>query len=172
MDAVQAARNGRSELDILARSGIPLVLGSQEWKVRPRSIKSNRQWQSAVKEKLGAKFASLEGLDGLDEFYAYLSGSGEVLLDLVLAYDETSQLPERDWIEDNASEHEVLEAFMVLLEQAFPFFAVGRRFLPPEMGSIIMGRLIAAVLTSASPPSMNGPSQAGVSAPRRRSRKA
>lgn len=148
MDAVTAARNGRSEAEILSRSGLPVILGGREWPVRPRTIAANRLWQDQVREAVAEKFGALENVDDLDGLYAYLGGATDTLLDLVIAYDDAGVLPERPWILENATDHEVLEALLVLMEQSFPFFDVGRRFLPPEMRGLVMARVIAAVLVS------------------------
>jgi hypothetical protein len=165
-------RIGRSELEVLTRSGIPLILGGQTFMVRPRSIKSNRMWKVRVQGALSEKFTSLDGISDVDGFYGFLAESGDVLIDLVIAYDETNALPDRAWIEDNASDHEILEALMVLLEQAFPFFEIGRRVLPGEIRTIILGRLIGAALTSLSLRSTNAPSPIGGSKTPRRSKTA
>ena len=159
-------------MEVLSRAGISLTLAGTEFKVRPRSIKANRDWQGKVRTALGSKFDALDDANGIDELYAYVAGSGDLLTDLVIEYDETNALPDRAWIEDNASAHEVLEAFMVLLEQSFPFFEIGRRFLPAEMRSVIIGRLIAAVISSASRPSTSAPSPRGASTIRPHSKKA
>jgi hypothetical protein len=171
MTDVMSGRNGRGELEILARSGIPLVLGGQTYAVRPRSIKSNRQWKERVQKALEDKFGGLDAVADVSGLYGFLAQSGDILLDLVIAYDETDALPSREWIEDNASDHEVLEAFTVLLEQAFPFFEIGRRTLPGEMRTLILGRVIAAALASLSVRSTSAPSSPGASATPRRSRK-
>jgi hypothetical protein len=165
MDAVGTARNGRSESDILTRAGVPLTLGGREWRVRPRSITTNREWQGQVKEAIGEKFAGLEKVDGAEDLFGYLSGSTDTLLDMVLGYDETGALPDRAWVLDNASDHEVLEALLVLMEQSFPFFDVGRRFLPPDMRGLVMSRVIAAVLSQGWGPSTSEPSTPGASEP-------
>lgn len=148
----------------MSRAAVPLVLGGQAFGVRVRSRASNRVWQDQVKTGLGEKFAALEGIEGTEELWTYLGDSSDVLLDLVIRYDETNVLPAREWIDDNATEHEVLEAFMTLGEQSFPFFEMGRRFLPADMRSLVMSRIIVAVLSSspASPtkkPSPPGPSK-------------
>ena len=170
MTDVMSGRNGRSEVDILSRSGIPLILGGRAYAVRPRSIKSNRQWKERVQRALEEKFGSLDNVGGMDSLYAFASESGDVLLDLVIAYDETNVLPDRETIEDTATDHEITEAFMVLLEQAFPFFEIGRRTLPAEMRGIIIGRLVGTVLLSLSERSTSEPSTPGATPPRRRSK--
>lgn len=170
MDAVAAARGARTEEEILSRSGIPLTLGGSEIRIRPRTIRTERAWRDAVKAALGAKFAALDGLEDLDDFYAYLADSTDDLLALVLAYDETGTL-DRDWVETHASSHEVLGAFLVLLEQTFPFFEIGRTFLPAETRQPILTRLIGAAIASGLARSTSEPSPPGGSAPRRSSRK-
>jgi hypothetical protein len=140
--------------------------------VRPRSIKSNRMWKDRVQKALEEKFGNLDAIADVDGLYGFLAESGDVLLDLVIAYDETNALPDRAWIEDNASDHEVLEALMVLLEQAFPFFEIGRRVLPGEIRTIILGRLIGAALTSLSLRSTSTQSPPGATPIRRRSKSA
>lgn len=167
----QMPRNGRTELAILTRAPIALVLGGQTHQVVPRTIKANRDWKELVQRSLGEKFGALDGIAGVEGFYAYLSDSVDVLVDLVVAYDQAHGLPAREWIEDNASDHEVLEAFMVLTEHAFPFFEMGRRFLPGDVRGIIVTRLLEAVLTSGLPRSTSTSSQSMDSTTRPRSKR-
>jgi len=45
-------RNGQTEVEILTRIGIPLVLGDRTWRVKPRTMKQDREWLAAVQERI------------------------------------------------------------------------------------------------------------------------
>lgn len=161
-NAAVPARNGRSETEILARSGLPIVLGEEVWRVRPRTINANRAWQEQVKNAIGGALENLDETQGVAEVMAMIGASTDTLLDLVIAYDDAGVLPEREWINGHATDHEVLDALVLLLEQSFPFFDVGRKMLPPEMRGLVISRVIAAFLYD-SARSTSAPSQPGAS---------
>jgi hypothetical protein len=163
-------QTGRSEAEILARSGLALVLGGEAFLVRPLAIRPEREWQKAVREGIAAKFGGIDALESAADLYDYLADVTEDLIGLILAYDETGSLPDREWIETHASSHEVLDAFLDLMEFTFPFVGMAKNLLPEETRQQVMIRILQMALSSGWGPSTSEPSGTGGSH-RRSSRK-
>ena len=169
-------RNGQTEYEILTRAGIPLVLGEKEWRVRPRVMQGDREWLADVQVRLMRRFGTLDSADSIPGIIAALGDATEDMVDLILAYDETSGLPPREWIEGNAHTREVTMAFTVLLEEAYPPFGIGRKLIPGDRATGIIGRLIGWALERAlegspSPGPSKSPSTSGDSETPKRSRR-
>ena len=162
--------NGQTEYEILTRIGIPLVLGDKTWQVKPRTMKQDRLWLAQVEEKI---VALMGGFDKLDSISAIIAGLGEAtpdMLALIFAYDLTKQL-DHEWIEENVMSREITTAFTVLVEEAYPPFAVSRRLAPKDQAASILGKLISwaidtvLVKGSASPEPTSSPSTNGDTEP-------
>lgn len=134
-------RNGQTEVEILTRIGIPLVLGDRTWRVKPRTMKQDREWLAAVQERI---IGRIDGLDTVDSIPGIISSLGEVtddMLALIFAYDTTGQL-DAEWIAENVFTPEITAAFTTLVEEAYPPFAVSRRLVPADRQAAIIGQMI------------------------------
>jgi len=168
-------RNGQSEVEILTRIGVPLVLGDRTWRVKPRTMRQDREWLAAVQERVVDR---IDGLDGVDSIPGIISSLGEAtddMLALIFAYDTTGQL-DREWIEEFVYTPEITAAFTTLVEEAYPPFAVSRRLVPADRQAAIIGNMISwaidATLKRTPSPSdepTNSPSTSGASAPPKKS---
>lgn len=142
----------RTEAEIVTRAGLPVVLGGVAKRVPPLTIGANRRWKelvvATVREQTGASLASLNDWNTVA---ALLVGATDMLLDLLLAYDETSALGGREWIEAHATDEEVYAAFKVVATAAFPFARDAGRF-----PSLIAEVLKAVPASSTSSPSPSG----------------
>lgn len=169
MTDIMSAPNGRTELDILTRAGYSLTLGFEVFKVRPLSMNHRAKWMETVEQAIGEKFTSVEEIENIAAVLGYLGQFSEMLLDLVIAYDELGTLPAKDWLLENATDEEVKEALIFLVVKANPLVDVANEFLPGEVRSIVMTRLMMAVLTSVSAQPTNAPSPPGATKLRKRS---
>lgn len=168
-------RNGQTEVEILTRIGVPLVLGDRTWRVKPRTMKQDREWLAAVQERIVGR---MDGLDSVDSIPAIISSLGEStddMLALIFDYDMTGQL-DREWIAENVYTPEITAAFTTLVEEAYPPFAVSRRLVPADRQAAIIGNMIGwaidATLKRTPSPSAeptNSPSTSGASARRKKS---
>ena len=164
-------KNGQTEADILTRIGIPLVLGDRTWRVKPRVMKQDRAWLTDVQDRIVARVGAFDSIDSIPDVIASLGEATTDMLELIFAYDTTSQL-DREWIEENVYTPEITTAFTVLLEEAYPPFAVSRRLLPADRSAAIIGKLLmwaidAVLLRSPSPEPTSSPSTSGdIEAPR------
>lgn len=105
---------------IVIRAGLSVVLDGRERTVAPLVIADNRIWKAKVVDAIAERWGALGDVGDWKDVIRLLSGSEDVLLDLLLAYDRDSTLGGRDWIEHNATARELLEAFKVVAREAFP----------------------------------------------------
>lgn len=105
---------------IVTRAGLEVVLGGHERTVLPLVITANRIWKTKVAHAIAERWGALGGVGDWKDVIRLLSGSEDVLLDLLLAYDADASLGGREWIESHATARELLEAFKVVAREAFP----------------------------------------------------
>lgn len=167
--------NGQTKVDILTRNGIPLDLGDRQFRVRPRTMTHDREWLDAVFSRITSRVNAFMADDlTVPAVIAALGDSPADMLDLIVAYDETAQLPPREWIEENAFTAQITTAFTTLLEVAYPPFAVSRRLLPADRASQIIGSLLTYVIERSVKDSLSAPtvspSPSGATEPPKKSR--
>lgn len=160
-------QNGQTKVDILTRHGVPLDLGDRQFRVRPRTMTHDREWLELVQARITQRVAEFWGSDlTIATIIGALGDSPADMLDLVIAYDETAQLPPREWIEENAYTAQITTAFTTLLEVAYPPFAVSRRLLPADRTAQIIGALMTFVIDKATSSELTDlPSPSGASKP-------
>lgn len=175
IDTPRDARNGQSEHDILTRHGIPLEFGDTTFRVKPRNMRQEREWLALVQERLVARITAFDSLDSIPAIIASLGEATPDMLELVLVFDTTDQLPSREWLDENAYSKQVTIAFTTLLEETYAPFAVSRRLLPGDRSATIIGSLISwgieAMTRSPLPEATSSPSPSGGSAAPKKSKK-
>ncbi len=170
--------NGQSKVDILTRRGVPLELGERQFRVRPRTAKRDREWLGDVTDKITGRLSPFMARDAewdIPTIIGALGNSTPDMIDLLIAYDETEQLPPAEWIDEHAETAQVTAAFTTLLEVAYAPFAVSRRMLPADRAAAIIGSLLSFALEryaidSSSAPTAT-PSPSGASATPKKSTK-
>ena len=135
-------RNGQTEVEILTRIGIPLVLGDKTWRVKPRTMKQDRVWLASVQARIVALVGAFDHLDSIPDIIASLGEATPDMLALIFEYDLTGQI-DHEWVEENVFTKEITTAFTTLCEEAYPPFAVSRRLLPADRTASIIGKLIS-----------------------------
>jgi hypothetical protein len=141
--------NGQTKVDILTRRGVPLELGDRQFRVRPRTMKRDREWLADVTRRITGRVMPFMAKDAewdVPTIIGALGNSSDDMLDLIIAYDETDQLPPREWIEEHAETAQITAAFTTLLEVAYAPFAVSRRMLPADRAAAIIGSLLSFAL--------------------------
>ena len=135
---------------------ISATLGGQAKRLPVLTIVRNREWKQHYDAMVAEVGAGAES-DEFEEVVRVLSGSIDKMVDLILAYDETSALGGREWIEANATDKEVYDLFGTLKDAAYPF---GIDLMARLLGEVRlnMARLAAGSRsTSSSPPNTDGP---------------
>jgi hypothetical protein len=163
LETTNGVRPGRSEQDGILREGLSVVFGGETFRLRPLVWERSDIWFALVKRKLGDLAGNLFASGDLASFEEVLTGTTGAQLDLLIEYDETGALRDREWFRKNASKREIFDAFLLVLEYEQPPLDLARRLLPAEVRTPILTRLIAAGL-SASVASSSAPSPPGATA--------
>lgn len=134
---------------------ISVTMGGQAKRLPVLPIVRNREWKRQFDEMVAELGMNAES-DDFEEIVRALSDSIDKMLDLLLAYDETSALGGREWLDSHATDREVYEAFKKVKDAAYPF---GFDLMARVLGEVRMNmaRLAAgSKSTSSSPPSTAG----------------
>ena len=168
---IETSPNGRTESEIIARTGIPVAMGSATYWLRPLTMDATDEWEVQIRDVLGAMFGKLGkaggGIDGILGLYRQ---SVDSQLDALYAYDALGgapTLPERADLRKTASRDDVDVAIRKLVKHEFPLLK-GMDFLstwvPAEVREIITRQLIRLLpepvpeAESPLPPSTSGSS--------------
>jgi hypothetical protein len=139
-----------SEEQVLAGL-LTVTVGGMEKSMPTLPIRDAREWR----KRLAAEVAPIAGLqiDANDwaDMPAKLQLAEDTMLDLIVAYDRTSALGGREWLEEHAWPRELGPIFTACVEAVFPF---DRRAGVPGG---------PAVAPSPGPSSTSGPSPTGAS---------
>lgn len=137
----------RAETDILARAGVPLVIGGETRLVTPLTIAQNREW----KRLLADKIAGLDIGSSWASFLLRLSTLTDDQVELLVAYDRHNALGGREWIEAHATDTEVWDALKEVLELAYPQLRELKKLPIGEMIPSIVRLVTGQSMSSASP---------------------
>lgn len=153
---------------------VPITLAGKSHVLRELPRRANREYQSLVTGTVRKALDVSDSLDTVDDVIEALAASGETMLDLLIAYDaagavwpgHTPVLPDREWINERATDRECYEAIKKVLNIAFPPGADLLRLIPelrPWLIQAISRGVSAAAIaltlspsTSSAPPSTAG----------------
>jgi hypothetical protein len=116
--------NGRSAGDVLSRV-VRLKFGETEYELPVLTIGGNRRWQKELDSRLSGLLNALQkGGDDIPAIFAALGAQTDDLLELLISYDTTSVLPDRQTLEDTIYEDELLKAVQEVWRAANPLVAM------------------------------------------------
>ena len=125
----------RTEEDRLVQAGIKVILGGQEYEIRPLVIRESREWRAKVIKLI----APLPGyikttMDNTDDFEKVLTLMLVTMPDQVVEFffDYAKDL-NREELEGTATDEELTKAFEEVVKVAFPL----ARALPETMTRIL-----------------------------------
>lgn len=151
----------RTPEDILA--GILRInVGGHEKRVPTLPMNASAEWQEALGAQLGGFARNLSTDQSADSLMGFARFTQQAILDAVVAYDRTSALGGREWLEETADPAQLYIAFRQMAAVVFPFVSDVRSLL-----AMLPGLLAQADVGSSSPNSTNGPSPIGGSTPAR-----
>jgi hypothetical protein len=146
-----------------------VTLGGKDYELAVLPMASNRKWIAELRETVTRVIGETPSLDGIEDFIDLLATNSEAEMDLLIAYDNLSGapvLPEREWIDTNATDREVYEGVKRAAAAAFPkgpdLLRIVPDLLPMLMTAVSKGVAAAAIAMASSKPT-NGsqPSTAG-----------
>lgn len=109
----------RSEEEVLA-GVIRVRVGASERSVPTLKIRQAREWKALVAAKLGANLDDFD-LTGTASLAALGNVASDLMLELVMAYDRTNALGDRDALEDQADDAQLYAILRTFLDVSFPF---------------------------------------------------
>lgn len=125
----------RSVEDVLA-GVLRLRLGEGTFPVPVLVIAKADEWRAKLAEEFGQVVGVLEGKTDVAGVLAFAGSHAPTMLKLLRAYDSTGVLPDDDWIFNNATEPQILQAFMLVLAACFPFIAAALDILAANPGAL------------------------------------
>jgi hypothetical protein len=145
------------------RGVLPLRWGGEFREIPTLKRGPAREW----KDKLAEMVGEVGGLSvgAIESISAAGNMAGDRMLDLVMAYDASGLLGDREWVDAHVDDLEVYAAFRSLLEVSYPFVTDLRAALAEVRGMGAMA--VPNAVPSASPASTNGRSPRGVTTPRK-----
>jgi hypothetical protein len=147
----------RTELEIVSRAGIPVVVGGREKRVPILPMGPTRRWRERLATEAGAQYGQLRTMSDLTTALAAAGDLTDKLLELVLEYDQDATLGGREWLEEHATDAEVYEAFKAIAGYVYPFARdLARAPALLEMLLDAAGRAGAAQADSTNSPSRPG----------------
>jgi hypothetical protein len=158
-------------------ANVPITLAGKTYRLAELPRRANREWQDHLTSEVRRAMAASGPLETADEVIDALAASGDLMLDLLLSYDAAAEtawpdrkpvLPEREWLDDRATDRECYEAIKKVTGVSFPFGADVLRIIPEVrpmlLQAVSKGVAAAAVAlavtssrsTSSAPPNTAG----------------
>lgn len=161
----------RSSDEILARRGIAVSLGGAEHRVGRLVIEQNRTWKERLQREAAGRWGAMGASATWSDVIGTFAGLTDLQIDLIVAYDEAHDesgratrpgvLGGREFIEANADEEEVYEAFKLIAAAAFPFLRDAARF--PTLVIQLLAQIQQSSTSAPLPTGDSGPSGSSAS---------
>ena len=159
------SRNGRSEVEIIGRTGIAVAMGDVTYRLRPLTMLQSEKWEERVLALIGEGLLKIGELSGQEGLRGIIHASVDAMLDALYSYDDLGRVtgsaptfPERSVLMALASRTDVYQALRKLVNHEFPPLnsaeALGT-WVPAEVREILTKRLLMMGLGSAPEPSTN-----------------
>lgn len=149
----------RTELEIVSRAGIPVIVGGVEKRIPILPMGPTRRWRERLAEEAGAQYGQLRSMSDLTGALAAAGDLTDKLLELVLEYDREAALGGREWLEEHATDDEVYEAWKAIARHAYPFSRDLAR--TPALLEMLLDAAGRAGAAAEPEPSTNSPSTNG-----------
>lgn len=150
----------RSREDVLA-GVLHIAIGGVDKEVPTLALRASRDWLAAAASRVDGFRDIFAQEESPETLAVFASASLDTILDVVVAYDTTSALGGREWLEEHADPSQLYGALRQMGAVALPFVNDVRTLL-----AVLPGLLRPAVASS-STNSTNGRSSTGASTPAR-----
>jgi hypothetical protein len=122
-------------------------------------INANRAWKEKLEKTLGGVWEGLDGVADPSTMLAWLADQDTSMLDLLQAYDIHGVLPDKAWIEDHATNQQVLTAFLGVCAAAHPLAVSVIEAI--SSNSDLMRMALIALSSAFSAPTSSAPASTG-----------
>lgn len=102
---------------------VPITLAGVEYRLRELPRRTNRDWQKRLATDVRERTMAVGPLDSADEVIQAIADSAELMMDLLIEYDQLGGepvLPERDVIDTTATDRECYDAIKKVTAVSFP----------------------------------------------------
>lgn len=107
-----------------------VVLGGQTYELRVLPMAAARKWKAALADAVRKVVTDIAPVQQVDDVAELLAGQAEVMMDLIIAYDVDGTLPEREWIDNHATDRECYESLKRVTAATYPFAPEVLRIVP------------------------------------------
>jgi hypothetical protein len=117
---------------------IAMPLGGQTYTVKVLPMVHSRKWLEQLQQMVATMRGTAGELATFEDVVGFLAGQSVAMMDSLLAYDAlgAKALPERDWIDTNATDGEVYDFWKRVTAATAPLAQEGLRIFPtlvPEL---------------------------------------
>ncbi len=130
------------------------MLGDETFVVPVLKIGKADDWRDRLAVEAGATLGLLGEQPNGAAVMGFLGQNSTTLLGLIRAYDVNGVLPTDDWVRENATEPEVVQAFVLCVAASYPFISAALDILAANPGAL---RIVLEEFGS-QPRSTSGPS--------------
>src|SRR5688500_7345976 len=106
--------------DQVAGGFIPVSVGGQMRNLPELKRHRNREWKALFQQTVGVTLSKSHDLEDLEDVVQLISGTSDVQIDLLVAYDEQGVLGGRECLDTNATDREIYTAIKRVAAVAFP----------------------------------------------------
>lgn len=90
--------------------GLEIVLGGEPYRLPVLSMRRNREWSEKYSAVLSGIVDGIGEPKNLTEVAAIVNSHATSFMDMLIAYDYSGVLPDREWIDTHATDGEVYSA--------------------------------------------------------------
>ena len=125
--------------DQVAGGFIAMPLGGQPFTLKVLPMVHSRQWLAQLQEMVAGMRGTAGELATFEDVVGFVAGQSVVMMDSLLAYDALGDkaLPEREWIDNNATDGEVYEFWKRVTAATAPLAQEGLRIFPTLVPELI-----------------------------------
>ena len=111
---------------------IAMPLGGQSHSVKVLPMALSRKWLASAKEQIGSLRGTADMLDSFEDIADFIAGQSEMMLDLLIAYDELGDkvLPDREWLDAHATDRECYDGWKRVTAATSPLAEEALRIVP------------------------------------------
>ena len=125
--------------DQVAGGFLVLRLGGQDFEVKVLPMALSRKWLTDAKSAVSKMKGTAEGLESFEDVADFIAGQSEAMMDLLLSYDALGDkvLPEREWIDNHATDTECYDGWKRVTAATSPLAQEVLRIVPDLMPVLI-----------------------------------
>jgi hypothetical protein len=144
--------------DGTAERVVPVTLGGQAKRLPELRRIQNRDFQAYYAVAIRDTIQAAGELNDLEDVIELMSSSIDKMMEIILVYDKTGATGGREWVDANATDREIYEAFKKVTHAAHPFGQDILGMIPDLRAMLLrsMMRMVGSKSTSSSRQNTDG----------------